>query len=353
MSEIDSTIHGLPLLTAPSLADEMVVNHVSGGNVAKRMPLETAMNLILGSNPAFGVTGGIFKLLANGNANNNKIINLAEGTGDNDAIRYLQIKPYVQGIAAVVPGLPVPSDKGAFIRIGVPTINDPWGGFYLFYWCVDTSANTEISLDGNSIVTSSGAPLYFDGSVANIVNVIKDSGWVGKYFHVAVRYRNLRYQSGISSTGHALIALPGYSDIVHNSRPEIVTALTISTVNNRLYISAQEPTLQLSGTTYRLEMVMDNSTETEVTGNEEGLISFTNSQPFFGYDLPLTKGKYVYAHCRIVSRSFTGIEDHSLTEHSSIEIDTDIINDSFLDFIAARMSEKMQTQGGEPLKPKE
>jgi len=351
--EDDSLLQNLPLMTDPGPNDLLLAADASAAYSPKRLPLETAMQMILGDNPAFSLEDGILTLKGRMDCAGFKLTSLASGTNDTDAVNYAQVKDMIIPLTEVAPGVPGVSEIGNFLRVSTSTISQPFGGFYLFYWCVDSLENTGLSLSGGSVVASSGATVYFDGSVANIVNVIKNSGWTGKYFHVAVRYRNIKYFSPLSATGHKHILQAAYVDMVTDNKPPAAREPSLSIIDNGLCLAAERAEGELCGQSYRAEILLDNDAETMITGLEPGLITLHSNTPVFRYDIPISKGKYGYAHGRIVSTSFTKVEDSTQTLHVSLVLDNDIIDDSFLNFLALKMSERMQTQQGEPLKPKE
>lgn len=349
----DSLLQNLPLMTEPQGIDLLFSADASAGYAPKRLPLETAMLYVLTDNPAFALVDEILTLKGRLDCGGFKITNLAGGAGDSDAVNYAQIKDMILPLTEVSPERPGVSEIGNYLRVSTSTITAPFGGFYLFYWCVDTQENTEMSISGGSVVASSGATVNFDGSVANIVNVIKNTGWVGKYFHVACRYRNIKYFSPLSPTGHKHILAAAYTDVVTSNKPPAAATPSLSIIDNALCLTAQIPGEALFGQAYRAEILLDNDAETEITGAEPGLITLHSSIPSFRYDIPISKGKYDFAHARIVSTSLANNEEAGDTLHTTLVLDSDLIDDSFLNFLALKMSERMQTQQGEPLKPKE
>lgn len=350
--ENDSTIYGLPVLEEPSLADLMVIWDTSA-SATKRVEIAYLMALILSGSAAFQVVDGMLKLTANMDANINRITNLAAGTSDSDAVRYDQVSAMISSLASITPSTPVAEDKGAFIRVLTSTIINPFGGFYLFYWCVDTTAGTTIDMVNGSPTASNGATVHFDGSVANVVNIAKSEGLNNKYFHCAVRYRNITSQSGLSSTGTALIELPSPSDLVLRYNPKEAKDLSASILENRLRVVGVPDPEEQFGVSYRLEMLYDDTIDTEIVGNEPGLVTMSSNVPIFSSELPITAGKYSYIHLRCVTRSLFGDEVYGETMHVAVAIDTDVFNDNYLNHIALKMSERMQTQDGTPLKQKE
>jgi len=346
----DSTIDLLPVHASPSLEDLLICLDVSASNTPKRLSLEKLMELLHRSDPSFTTEGGAFKLLAAMNGNGFKLTGIGAASSDTDAVQYLQVKHAIQSLSAVVPGTPVISDKGAFLRVAVSSINNPGGGFYLFYWCVDTLPSGTISLVGGVPTASSGATVYFDGSVANVVNIVKDSGWSGKYIHVMVQYRNLSGVSGASSTGHLLISSPGFGDLTSEDYPEPVTNSSLSIIDNRLTVIADKSPNLVMGVLYQLELLFDQDSNTTLTGNEPGLIRLSNAEPSFTYDIPLSMGKYNYAHARIVSVNLMGKKAAGEVVHGSLSLDGTIISDTLINYLAVRLAEKVVTQGDEPLK---
>jgi len=348
----DSTIQGLPSLTSPALDDLILMADKSDSYAPKKVENTVLRNLILNNNGCFTTSEGQLKLGSWMNANGMQIKNLADPSSDGDALNYGVAKDALMSLTSLTPDTPSISDKGAFLRLATTTISDPWGGFYLFYWCVDTSQNTSFSLSGGSPVASSGATVYFDGSVANIVNVIKDSGWRGKYFHCCVRYRNIKSLSSLSATGTLLISIPGYGDLISETTPDIARNVAISHVDNRLNISGELPLDRDFGVIYTLQLLFDQDAETVITGNEQGLIQLSSRIPSFTYDIPLSLGKYAYAHARILSVSLTWQTQGTETFHTSISLDPSLISDTMLTYFAARLSERLVTTGDEPLKVK-
>lgn len=345
----DSTIDGLPLLTSPAGADEIPTLDASAGGIVKRMPLDKALEYILNNNGAFSIAGEELKLAAAQDCNSFKLVNLAAGSADGDAVNYGQIKAWI-GALGSAPGITTVSDKGAFLRLAVSSITNPAGGLYLFYWCVDTIPNTQITLSGGTPVASSGATVYFDGSVANVVNVIKDEGWVSKYFHVACRYRNLVNMTDLGPTGHLQIILPAYPDLVSQAEPEKATNLAVSILENRIYLVADKA--DGFALNYQLELLFDDIEDSDIVGNETGLIRFGAPIPQFTIDIPFSKAAKAYLHARILTINAVGVYAATDTVHSPVSFDTGAINESFVNYLATRLAEKIVTQGDESLKTK-
>jgi len=346
----DSTLQDLlNTLTSPAGGDFLYAVDISESNAPKKLTLAGLMGWMMDNNESFSTSTG-FKMLQSLNADGLKITNLPSGTDDGDSVRYAQIKPFVKALNTITPQVPVIMDKKAFIRLSTATVQDPWGGFYLFYWCVDTNAQTQITLVGNDLVASSGASVYFDGSVANIVNVPKDTGWSGKYFHAVVRYRNLQNISALSATAHLPITGNTFNDLIRDDPPEKADNLAVTAMENRLFITADDPATPMPGDMYQLELLFDDGASTAITGNEEGLVKMTASRPQFSYDIPLSTGKNSYAHARIVSISLVGAKNATETVHCALSIDTDVLSDTLLNYLALKISERVVTQGDEALK---
>ncbi len=352
MPDNDSTIQALPTLSEPALQDLLLAADASDSYEPKKLPLDKLMQLILGSSTAFEVQGSTMYLKQALDANGNKIINLPGAANDGDAVPYIQISPLIKALDYITPGAPSASDRGSFIRVTCPTITDPFGGFYLFYWCVDTSPSTQITISGSSVVASSGATINFDGSVANIVNIPKDVGMQGHYFHVVVRYRNFNYLSNISPTGHLLVQNPVLGDVIKNEEAPRPRNYSLVAGNNRLSINAEPGQDTPPGCSYLAEILFNSSDSTEITGTEDGLVRISSNSPQFSYDVPLMQSQSSWVHTRIASVSMFGIKTFTETMHCELLYDANFINEEFLNLMAIKMAEKIQTQDGQPLAAK-
>ena len=349
MPDNDSTIQALPSLSAPTLQDFLLAADTSDSYEPKKLPLDKLMELILSSSTAFDVQGSTLCLKQNMDAGGNKIINLPGASNPGDAVPYIQISPLIKALDYITPGAPSASDRGSFIRITCPTIVDPFGGFYLFYWCLDSSPSPQITLSGSSVVASSGATINFDGSVANIVNSPKDPGMQNSYFHVAVRYRNFNYLSNLSATAHLLINKPVLGDIFKSQEAPPPRNFSFVAENNRLYVNAEPGPDTPPGCSYIAEILFDSSDKTEITGTESGLLRISSSIPSFSYDVPLMQSQSPRVHARIASVSMHGLMTFTDTLHCELQYDANFINEEFLDLMARKMSDMIQTQAGEPL----
>lgn len=345
----DSTVSNLPLLSNPEGADLIPTGDVSAGGVLKRMPLDKAMQYIL-DNEAFTALGGALKLNAAQNCNAHKLINLAPGTADADALNYSQLKAWI-GALDTTPGITSISDRGAFLRLVVSSVTNPPGGLYMFYWCVDGNANTQITLSGGTPVASSGATIYFEGSVANVANVVKDGGWQSKHFHCACAYRNLNNITSLGPTGHLQISSPAFPDIIATDDPDPVKNASLGCKSNRLVLLAK-PIPEAFAVQYLAEILVDDKEYNEIMGNEPALIRIGSPLPDFSWDLTLAQTTSLYAHARILTVSPTGKTAVTDTLHVPISFDSDALSDHLLNYLAARVSEKVVTASGEYLKIK-
>ncbi|GAB1366029.1 hypothetical protein MASR1M36_09000 [Candidatus Cloacimonadaceae bacterium] len=348
----DSTIQGLPSLTSPALDDLILMADKSDSYVPKKVENSKLRDLVLNNNSGFNIASGHLSLNSWMDANGMQIKNLGDPSADNDAVNYGLAKDALMGLSSITPAAPNVSDKGAALRISTSTISNPWGGFYMFYWCVDTSPSTTFSLSGDSPVASSGAAVSFDGSVANLVNVIKDSGWVGKYFHCCVRYRNIKSLSALSGTGHLQIINPAYGDLIGTALPDLARNPSLSQVDNRLCLEAELPVNRDFGVIYTLQLLFDDQADTVIQGNEPGLVQISSRIPSFTYDIPLSLGSYKYAHARVVSVSLAWSQQATDTVHSLLEIDPGAISETLINYFAARLSEKLVTNDDVPLRTK-
>lgn len=349
MPDNDSTLQALPTLSAPALQDFLLAADTSDSYEPKKLPLDKLMELILSSSSAFEVMGSTLYLKQALDANGNKIINLPGAANPGDAVPYIQVSPMIKPLNHLTPGLPSVSERDSFLRIACPSITDPFGGFYLFYWCQDSSPSTQISLSGSSVVASSGATINFDGSVANIVNIGKDIGMQGLYFHVAVRYRNFNYLSNLSATAHLLINNPVLGDIFKSQESPRPRNFSFVAEKNRLYINAEPAPKSPPGVSYLAEILFDFSEKSEIQGSELGLVRISSSVPAFSYDVPLMQAQAPWVHVRIASVSMHGLMTFTDTLHRELQYDANFINEEFLNLMARKMSDMIQTQAGEPL----
>ncbi len=352
MPDNDSTLQALPTLSSPALQDFLLAADASDSYEPKKLPLDKLMQLILSSSSAFEVQDSTLYLKQSMDANGNKIINLPGASNPGDAVPYVQISPLIKSLDYLTPAAPSAQDRHSFIRVACPTILDPFGGFYLFYWCLDSSPSTQITISGGSVVASSGATINFDGSVANIVNIPKDAGMQGSYFHVAVRYRNFNYLSNMSSTGRLLVTAPTLGDIFKNNDAPAPKNSSLVAEKNRLSINAEPGPDTPPGCSYIAEILFNSSDKTEISGTEAGLVRISSNSPSFSYDVPLMQSQSPWVHARIASVSMFGIKSYTDTMHCELRYDADFINEDFLNLMASKMAEKIQTQDGQPLAAK-
>ncbi|HOF59457.1 MAG TPA: hypothetical protein PK433_03515 [Candidatus Cloacimonadota bacterium] len=349
MAANDSTIPGLSTLSLPELLDLLLVCDTSASYEAKKMTLQSLVNLVYSSSPAFDINADRLRLKQALNANQKKISNLAGGDADQDAVAYSQVSPMIRTLNRLTPATPSISDKGSFLKILVSTINDPFGGFYLFYWCLDNSASTQLTVSGNTVVASSGTSVYFEGSVANVANLPKMEGMTGQYFHVAVRYRNFQNLSNISSTAHIRIETSIFEDLFVEKDPEPPADSSLTVIQNRLYINAVPSEENPPGTSYIAEILFNEQAKYAITGTEEGRLQISSSAPRFTYDLPLMCSKSLHVHVRIAAVTLSGTRAFTDTMSEQLSFDVNIVNDEFLAMMAARMAERIVTSNGEGL----
>lgn len=348
MPSSDSTLQALPELTTPDLLDLLLIADTSDSYNPKKTKVSTLISYFCNNNNVFNISSGKLKLLNSLDANSTKITKLAQGTEDDDGVNYGQVKEAIMSLSSLSLNTPTATDIGVAIRIRVDPVLNPWGGFYMFYWCVDTQANTVLTLSGGNVTASSGADVFFEGSIAQIVTVVKNAGWTGKKFHFAVFYRNIKHSTPLSPTGHLTISSASATDMLA-ALPVKVNNMSLSNDNNRLYIRAEIDPGTAPGSIYILQLLFDDKEDTAIQGTEEGLITAASAYPFFTYDIPLTMGKYTYAHCRIITVNLMGQADTCDTVHSPLVIDLTIISDNLVNYLADRLAEKLITRDGTPI----
>lgn len=353
MSDNDKMLYELDELVEPAKDDALLVSDTSESNEPKKLLIEALMQMILSGNMSFKISddSGLILLEAL-DANGKRIHGLAKATDDKDAVRFSQVRHLVDPLEGLEPFLPSVADRGSFLRVVTQTITMPFGGFYLFYWCVDAAENTQLTLDGGSVVASSGATVNFDGSVANVVNIPKTAGMQGKYFHCAVRYRNSSYVSGLSATSHFMISAHAPVDLIVMSSPGEPINQAVSIANNRVVISADKPENVPVGASYRFDILFDGVPDTQIGGNEAQLLTFYSNVPRFVYDIPMMQSGKAYVHVRMSCVSAYGAASSGTTRHVPVSFDDTALNESFLDYMAQKVAEKVQTQDGTPLTAK-
>lgn len=350
----DKMLHELEESATPVLADLVFTADSTANYEPKKLLLQALMELFLAQNPVIQVADdGTFGLKNPLDARGKKIHNLPKGADTKDAVRYDQISHMIQNLDAVIPTPPSVSDQSAFLRLITSSITEPFGGFYLFYWCIDERENTQITRDGGSIVADSGATIYFEGSVANLANVPKSAAWRGKYFHCMVCYRNSKFLTPASPTSHHYIRKASPIDLINEDVPTVPTNQALSIQNNQVIIGADALSESSSvGISYRFDILLNDAAETTIGGNEAALITFYSSTPRFVYDIPFAQTAKSYAHVRICAVSAYGRASASGTLHAPLSFDSSLFNEDLLDYLALKISEKVQTQDGTPLTAK-
>lgn len=343
----DSTIQALASLT-PAKQDLILAVDQSDSYGAKKLTLEALMNFVLGNTAAFDISSGKLRLKDSLNANEKKIVNLSTGDSPGDAVNYATVAPMIQSLEGLKPATPEVTGQGP-IRAAVTPVTDPWGGFYYFYWCVDDSPATELSVSGGSVVASSGATVYVEGAVANVISIARTAEMNGKYIHVAVRYRNFASLSKLSNSGtHLVLHKAAFDDLIGAavSPPE---GFSVCASENQVILEAQPPVDANIATTYVAELLFDGNGSNEIQGMEKGLIRIYSNTPKFVYDIPLLQAQRPYCHARIGAVAFDGTTAFTDTKSEGTFYDPGHVHESFLSLLAARLSERLTTQGGEPL----
>lgn len=353
MSDSDKMLHELDELIEPSMVDYLLAADADESYEPKRLMVEALVNLIFNGNASFKISDDNSLIMLIGlDANGKKLYGLAKATEDKDAVRYSQVRHLVEKLDGVVPAMPSVSDRVSFLRLATHTITAPYGGFYMFYWCVSDNENTQLTLEGGSVVASTEANVYFDGSVANVVNIPKSARMKGKYFHCAVRYRNSVYSSALSATSHYLVSAYSPDDLITPDAPGVPINPAVSVANNRLVIVAEKPENATVGSNYRFEILFDDSAGTNIQGNEPQLLVFYGYEPRFVYDLPLMQAVKSHVHVRVSCVSAYGVVSAGDTKHTTVSFDDTVFSESFMDYLALKISEKVQTQDGTPLTAK-
>lgn len=349
MPENDSTIQALPSMSAPLPDDLMLIVDTSDAFEAKKISIEALTNYLFSSSPAFNIQNQKITLKQPLDAASNKIINLTAGDNDNDAVNYATVAPMIKSLDSITPALPTITDNGSTVKASTIPIADPPGGFYLFYWCVDSSIDTQISVSGQNVTSSSNAPVHFDGSVANVCSIPKIADMNGKYLHIAIRYRNFSSLSKLSNTATLLIPNTTTIQDLISVNVAAPSNLTISKFENKIFLKATPPEASQPGTSYIAEIVFNDLSSYTITGNETPLIRIMASSPIFTYDLPLLQAQFSHCHARVGTLSFNSNIAFTTTASSDTSYDPTYIQESFLSLIADRMSERLQVEGGQNL----
>jgi hypothetical protein len=345
----DSTIQALQTLT-PAKQDLILAVDQSDSYGAKKLTLEALMNFVLGNSAAFDISNGRLRLQNSLNANGKKITGLAAGEQPGDAVNYGTVSHLVEQLTEVSPDAPTIEEYGSHLRVSTTAIDAPSGGSYLFYWCVDQLASTELTVSGGAVVSGTGT-VYCEGSVANVANILKTAGLVGRYLHVAVRYRNSQHVSPISATKHHLLSTGIFEDVFSDSM--VVpppTELSVVADDNLLVISASPGADVPPGTRYCAEIVMSNDNDYDVVGSEYNLIRLASYAPDFAYEIPVSASKYTYAHVRVLAVAPNGAQGATKTVSAGYTYYSgNILDDALLGAIATAVADCLQTAGGEAL----
>ena len=347
MADNDSTLQGLNAIGTIALEDLLLLADASDSYVTKKGTVQKLMNILMSANGAFSLEDNKLKLSNNLDANYKKIINVANGTSSGDVINYDQIKNMIMGLEGISPSIPTIQDKGSMYRVSTIAINDPKGGFYIFYWCIDQNPSTTITIQNGIPHASSSVTVFAEGSVINNIYIYQEGEWINKYLHCVVQYRNIENESALSETAHYHIINPGWQDIMPNSNPLSIINMSMSIQGNIIHIKADKPSDMTYGAVYALRLLFDNNSSSDIIGNEEGLITMYAAYPIFTYDIPLTKGNYQFVHSRIDTIALNGKINSSATLHKPISLDVNLISDSLMNYLADRMVEKLKIDNGE------
>lgn len=351
MANKDSTLLALPALLQPQKEDILLVCDHSAGYDAKKMSLDALIELVYASSDAFDVTPDGLTLKQNLDANHHKITNLQAGISNQDAVNYGQVKHLLQDLEGVDVTTPSIKEVGAYIEVGTAPVTTPAGGFYIYYWCVDDSPSTQISLEGAGVVASSGAPIQLDSAVANIVKIPKSAGMKDQYFHVAVRYRNMGSLSALSSTVTVQLDTSIFEDVFSPLTFLPPTNLSAWEEKGTLYIKANPAEGGHPGTTYRAELLFAKGEPRVVQGNEADLITLVSHDPVFAYNLPMWSAGEFYASVRIAAVSVAGHRVYSAQVNVLCDLRFSVIlqDDKTLEDLASVIGGMLQTVSGEPL----
>lgn len=351
MANNDSTLQGLPTLITPAKLDLIFVADQSDAYEAKKLTLETLCDMVLASAPCIDASGANLRLKGAMDADHNKITNLQAGTATQDAVNFGQVRHLLQDLDTIVPDTPDIRECGAHIEVSTSPVTSPAGGFYLYYWCVDGSASTQIALEGESVVASSGAEIHLDSAVAPIVNIPKLAGMKGKYFHVAVRYRNMGSLSSPSATATYGLVLDIFEDIFTTEPISPPSSPSISVIDNHLYINADPAADAQPGTTYLAELLFRKGEPCAITGNEVDLITLSSHTPNFVYNLTMDVEDGYFVSVRVAAVTVTGRRSYSDIGATGCKYDCIGLfkDEKALDMMASVLAELLQTAGGEPL----
>lgn len=347
MADNDSTLQGLNGISSIALDDLLLVADTSDSYEPKKGTVQKLMNILMKANGAFFLEDNKLKLSNNLDANYKKIINVANGTSSGDVINYDQIKNMIMGLEGISPSIPTIQDKGSMYRVSTKAINDPKGGFYIFYWCIDQNPSTTITIQNGIPHASSSVTVFAEGSVINNIYIYQEGEWINKYLHCVVQYRNIENESALSETAHYHIINPGWQDVMPASNPSAVTNMSISTEGNIIYVKADKPLDVTYGAIYALKLLFNNQASTNIVGNEAGLITMYAAEPIFTYDIPVMKGDNQYVHCRIDTISLNNKIGVSGTIHHNVSLDTDLISGTLMNYLADRMVEKLRIDNGQ------
>lgn len=345
----DKQLHELAQLTALAADDVVLAADASDNNAPKRLRLDKVKSFV-NDTSCIDATGSNLLLKSNLNANNKRLTNLANGTSAKDAVTYGQLQEQLVGN---LPALPAPSFTQTSMHLWLSAEKAEIGSAtYLFYYALDTSGSTTLSVSGMEVVATGGATVHEVASANNAATVIRSAGMMGKYLHLAVRYRNLSSVSPLSPTFTQQISEEGVPDIIGTSGEFGAPSLfSVDVVQNRLVINGEPGVGTPKGTVYVAEVVFSDES-LDVTGYEPGIVRLYSRTPNFTYDLPLMMAKSEWVNVRIVAIGRDEYQAFSGTESALYNYDMQWINEDVLFMLAERMSERLMTMGGDHLQVK-
>ncbi len=131
--------------------------------------------------------------------------------------------------------------------------------------------------------------------------------------------------------------------------PKEPDGVVVELYANRVRVEALPSSNTALGTSYVAEILFNSDSQYDIDGKEAGLVRMWSNYPNFTYDIPLMQMREGYVHARIGAYNLHGEKEFTATVSSGVYYDHNLVNEDFLSLIADRMSERLQTQGGEPL----
>lgn len=339
----DKQIYELPELTAPADNDAVLASDTSESHAPKRLLLSKLRDLVNNTN-CIDATGPNLKLKTNMDGNNKRLTNLADGTGDHDALTVGQVRDL---LTDELPALPAPTVvQGASALVFRAQRAVPEFVNYYFYYCISAEESVSLSVVGGAVVPNVEAGVVEVASANNTATIVREAGMLGMYVHVAVRYGNLRAMSDLSPTRSVQITAQGLPDFVAPSFSLDVPTGQI--VGNRLVVSA--PTAG-PGVHYVLTILFNSQESYSITGSEAELVRLSSAVPNFSYDITLAQSSAQYAHYSLTAVPLIGESKTRMGASLALNIE-DMFSDQLITLLAGRIADKLVTQTDEPLKLK-